>query len=298
MKTIVLSGAGKNALSTALMKRTLAELRAAKDAPLFLTGDGDAFSAGLNLKEVASLDLEGMTTFLGALEELVKALYEHPAPVVAWVNGHAIAGGCVLALCADMRVLTGREGVRIGLNEVALGLRFPPLTLAMVKARLTAPALQRVLLEADLYGAKEARELGLVDVIGEESEARAILSKRTTGRSRSRTRCRTGRVSLSRSRPLLRRRTDTMASRSHLVLVIDDEPQLVRAVRTILESRGYDVLEARSGSEAMDRLLERTPDLIVLDLTLPDVDGLELLPRIRSFTDIPILVLSARDSEE
>jgi two-component system KDP operon response regulator KdpE len=89
-----------------------------------------------------------------------------------------------------------------------------------------------------------------------------------------------------------------MASRSHLVLVIDDEPQLVRAVRTILESRGYDVLEARSGSEAMDRLLERTPDLIVLDLTLPDVDGLELLPRIRSFTDIPILVLSARDSEQ
>jgi len=177
MKTIVLSGAGKNALSTALMLRTLAEVREAKDSPIFLTGDGDAFSAGLNLKEISTLDVAGMTTFLGALEDLVKALYEHPAPVVAWVNGHAIAGGCVLALCADVRVMTAREGVRIGLNEVALGLRFPPLTFAMVRSRLTAPALERVLLEAGLYGAEDARALGLVDVVGEESVARAMLSK-------------------------------------------------------------------------------------------------------------------------
>lgn len=177
MKTIILSGAGKNSLSTALMQRALAELQDAKDEPVFLMGDGDAFSAGLNLKEVSSLDVAGMTTFLGALEDLVKALYEHPAPVVAWVNGHAIAGGCVLALCADIRVMTARAGARIGLNEVALGLRFPPLTFAMVRARLTAPALERVLLEAALYEATEAKELGLIDVIGEESEARVMLSK-------------------------------------------------------------------------------------------------------------------------
>jgi enoyl-CoA hydratase/carnithine racemase len=177
MHTIILSGAGKNALSTALMQRTLADVRAAGDAPIFLTGDGDAFSAGLNLKEVSSLDVDGMTTFLGVLEELVKALYEHPAPVVAWINGHAIAGGCVLALCADLRVMTGREGARIGLNEVALGLRFPPLTFAMVRARLTAPALERVLLEAGLYTAAEAKELGLVDVVAEEPLARTLAGK-------------------------------------------------------------------------------------------------------------------------
>ncbi len=177
MKTIILSGPGKNSLSTALMQRTLAEVRDAKDEPIFLTGDGDAFSAGLNLKELSTLDVARMTTFLGTLEELVKALYEHPAPVVAWVNGHAIAGGCVLALCADMRVMTAREGVRIGLNEVALGLRFPPLTFAMVRARLTAPSLERVLLESALYEAADARALGLVDVVGEEAVARMMLSK-------------------------------------------------------------------------------------------------------------------------
>jgi len=89
-----------------------------------------------------------------------------------------------------------------------------------------------------------------------------------------------------------------MTTRSSLILVVDDEPQLVRAVRTILESRGFEVAEAATGAEAMDRLLERSPDLIVLDLTLPDIDGLELLQRLRAFTQLPILVLSARDSEQ
>jgi len=177
VKTILLSGPGKNSLSTQLMRGMLASLREAAGAPLFLTGEGDAFSAGLNLKEVASLDVAGLTTFLGVLEDLVQALYEYPAPTVAWVNGHAIAGGCVLALCCDVRVMTAREGVRIGLNEVALGLRFPPRTFKMTANRVPGPSLARVLLEAELYRANEARELGLVDVIGEEADARARLEK-------------------------------------------------------------------------------------------------------------------------
>lgn len=173
MKTLLLSGPGKNAMSTELMQRTLGAVREAGDAPLFVTGEGDAFSAGLNLKEVASLDEPGLAKFLGVLEELVTALYEHPGPTVAFVNGHAIAGGCVLTLCCDVRVMTPREGVRIGLNEVALGLRFPPRTFKMTTNRVPGPSLSRVLLESTLYNAREAKELGLVDVIGEEGEARA-----------------------------------------------------------------------------------------------------------------------------
>lgn len=177
MKTILLSGRGKNAMSTDLMRRTLDAVRAAGDSPLLLTGEGDAFCAGLDLKEVAAADEGELVTFLGLLEDLVQALYEHPGPAVAWVNGHAIAGGCVLALCCDVRVMTAREGARIGLNEVALGLRFPPRTLKMCVNRVPGPSLARVLLEAALYGASEARELGLVDVVGEEAEARARLEK-------------------------------------------------------------------------------------------------------------------------
>ena len=130
MKTVLLKAPGKNALSTALMEHVLGEVRTAGDAPLFLVGDGDTFSAGLNLKEVAALDAPGLTRYLGLLEDLVGALYLHPGPTVAYLNGHAIAGGCVMALCCDVRVMTARPGARIGLNEVALGLQFPPRTLS------------------------------------------------------------------------------------------------------------------------------------------------------------------------
>jgi len=177
MKTILLSGPGKNSLSTPLMQRMLSEIREAKTEPLFLTGEGDAFSAGLNLKEIAELDAPGMTKFLGTLEDLVKALFEHPAPTVAWVNGHAIAGGCVMTLCCDVRFMTARKGPRIGLNEVALGLRFPPLTFEMTRRRVSAQLLERVLLEAALYDAPTAQRLGLIDELGEEADARAMLEK-------------------------------------------------------------------------------------------------------------------------
>jgi enoyl-CoA hydratase/carnithine racemase len=177
MKTILLSGPGKNALSTALMQRMLSEIQAAKDEALFLTGEGDTFSAGLDLKEVAELDAAGMTKFLGTFEELVKVLFEHPAPTVAWVNGHAIAGGCVLTLCCDLRFMTARSGPTIGLNEVALGLRFPPNLFHTVHRRVPSPALDRVILEAARYDAPTARHLGLVDEIGEEPDARAMFEK-------------------------------------------------------------------------------------------------------------------------
>ena len=177
MKTIRIEGPGKNSLSTPLMQRMLAEVREAKDEPLFLTGEGDAFSAGLNLKEIAELDVAGMTKFLGTLEDLVKALFEHPAPTVAWVNGHAIAGGCVMTLCCDLRFMTARSGPRIGLNEVALGLRFPPLTFEMTRRRVNAQLLERVVLDAALYDAPTAQRLGLIDEIGEEAEARAMLER-------------------------------------------------------------------------------------------------------------------------
>jgi enoyl-CoA hydratase/carnithine racemase len=68
--------------------------------------------------------------------------------------------------------MTAREGARIGLNEVPLGLKFPPYTFAMVRARLHAPLFQRVILEGGLYLAREALDLGLIDAIGEEEDAK------------------------------------------------------------------------------------------------------------------------------
>jgi len=69
----------------------LASVRRSGCTPSVPPGEGDAFSAGLNLKEIASLDEAGLTASSAVLEDLVTALYEHPGPTLAWVNGHAIA---------------------------------------------------------------------------------------------------------------------------------------------------------------------------------------------------------------
>src|SRR5512144_845549 len=133
---LVMNAPGRNALSTGLMTTILQQLTEAAGRPLLLTGAGNTFSAGLNLKEVAGLDEPGMARFLGLLDALVDALYEYPGPTVACVNGHAIAGGCILALCCDWRVAADRADIRIGLNEVALGLEFPPMILNLVRDRI------------------------------------------------------------------------------------------------------------------------------------------------------------------
>jgi len=172
MVEIRLDAPGKNALGTALMERTRDELRAAAGAPVLLTGANDAFSAGLNLKEVTGLDVAGMTRFLELLEDLVSTLFAYPGPTVAAVNGHAIAGGCVLALCCDHRVIGAEPKLRIGLNEVALGVPFPPRTLAAVVHRIPPRSRDEILLGAELHAPEPALRLGLVDEIAADPVAR------------------------------------------------------------------------------------------------------------------------------
>jgi two-component system KDP operon response regulator KdpE len=81
------------------------------------------------------------------------------------------------------------------------------------------------------------------------------------------------------------------------VLVVDDEPQILRFLRPALEASGYEVLHAATGREALRLIANSAPDITVLDLGLPDMDGKEVLAKARSFTSAPILVLSARDRE-
>lgn len=168
MHEIVLEGSGKNALGSALMRRLLDALRGAAGEPVLLRGAGDAFCAGLNLKEMAGLDAAGMQAFLALLEDMVQALYEYPGPSAAAVNGHAIAGGCVLALGCDWRVMTTAPGARIGLNEIAIGARFPPRTWTMVKARVPVASIERVVLGAQLVDPQSALGLGLVDELADD----------------------------------------------------------------------------------------------------------------------------------
>ena len=81
------------------------------------------------------------------------------------------------------------------------------------------------------------------------------------------------------------------------ILVVDDEPNIIGTVTPLLRGRGYDALSAMSGRAALDTFERDKPDLIVLDLGLPDIDGVEVCRQIRAISGVPILVLSARGAE-
>jgi two-component system, OmpR family, KDP operon response regulator KdpE len=81
------------------------------------------------------------------------------------------------------------------------------------------------------------------------------------------------------------------------VLVVDDDPQILRAVRTSLQGHSYDVLTAGNGETALDLLPDADVDLIVLDLGLPGIGGQEVIKRVRAWSEVPIIVLSVRDGQ-
>ena len=82
-----------------------------------------------------------------------------------------------------------------------------------------------------------------------------------------------------------------------LIIVIEDEPQIRRFLRAALAVNGYRLFEAASGREGIQAVETRQPDLVLLDLGLPDIDGLDLIRRVRAWTAVPIVVLSARGQE-
>ncbi|AUX29818.1 MULTISPECIES: response regulator [Sorangium] len=89
-----------------------------------------------------------------------------------------------------------------------------------------------------------------------------------------------------------------MSDASPLVLLIEDEPQMRRFLRAMLAARGYRLVEAETGGEGIAQATTRNPDLVLLDLGLPDMDGLEVTRRLREWSAVPIIVLSARGQEQ
>jgi two-component system KDP operon response regulator KdpE len=82
------------------------------------------------------------------------------------------------------------------------------------------------------------------------------------------------------------------------VLVVDDDPQILRAVRTNLTGRGYEVTTAPNGETAVDLLSKEPVDLVILDLSLPGIDGHEVIRRVRAFSEVPVLILSVREAQD
>lgn len=87
-------------------------------------------------------------------------------------------------------------------------------------------------------------------------------------------------------------------NRQPMILVVDDEPQLLRAMKASLPAAGYEVMTASDGEGALARIKQEMPDLIILDLVMPGLSGLEVCRQVRAFSNVPIIVLSAKGSEQ
>jgi len=152
--------AGKaNAIGSAFLDRLSAQLDAVESSrasALVLTG--------LDLPEVAALDRSGLERFIRRFSEVMLRVFTLPVPVVAAINGHAIAGGCVLALQADVRLAAAGD-YRIGLNEVQIGLGLPAVVLETLRCQVSPASLGPVALEGRLLAPEEALAFGLVEAV-------------------------------------------------------------------------------------------------------------------------------------
>jgi enoyl-CoA hydratase len=172
-----------NAIDDTLVEGLVAALAEAESDPevrgVLLTAGGKIFCPGLDLQELLALDREAMERFMRRFSAAVLSLYTFPKPVVASVHGHALAGGCVLALCADWRVL--RRGAVIGLNEVKVGVPLPYGVALVVREAVPKHKITQVALLGRNFADDDAVAAGLADELAEpgsvEGEARARLDE-------------------------------------------------------------------------------------------------------------------------
>ncbi|MBV9584521.1 MAG: enoyl-CoA hydratase/isomerase family protein [Alphaproteobacteria bacterium] len=180
---VTLSRPPVNAMdSTSLEELTATFERLAGDAAVkaaVLTGEGNAFSAGLDLKSMPTLDLAGQHRLIAALNDSFGTLYAWPKPLVAAVNGHAMAGGLVAALCADWRIAADLP-LKASLAEVRVGVTLPVAAMQVAIGELSPPAARRMVLLSEVVDVAGALSLGVFD----ESAPAASLLRQAIDRAR------------------------------------------------------------------------------------------------------------------
>ena len=155
-----------NAMNVELLEDVVGALeRRAADPPaaLVIAGREGVFSAGADLKAVPGYAPEQQRRMVAGINAMVLAAYGLPCPVVAAVTGHAIAGGLVLALCADHRVASA-DG-RYGLTEVKVGVPYPQAAIGVVRAELSPQAARLLALGSRLTDAADCMRLGVFDEV-------------------------------------------------------------------------------------------------------------------------------------
>lgn len=145
------------------------ELRKSDARAVVLTGQGKIFSAGVNLVRLSEGGADYIRQFLPVLHRLYDAVFFHPKPVIAAINGHAIAGGAVLACCADRRIMA-RESGRIGVTEILVGVPFPALAFEIVRFAVPPRYVSEFTLTGATYPTDAALQRGWVDEVAEPNE--------------------------------------------------------------------------------------------------------------------------------
>jgi len=173
---IVRLSAGKaNAIDRLFLERLVGlmdELEASGARAAVLTGYDTYFSAGLALPSLLPLGRTELGSFIDLFETAMRRVFACPLPVVAAINGHAIAGGCVLALQCDVRLIADGP-TKIGLNETRLGIALPPSAIEALRFQLPASSLVPIAVDGTLFAPMEAKQLGLVDDVVPSSEVMA-----------------------------------------------------------------------------------------------------------------------------
>lgn len=151
-----------NALDLELLQAITASMRDLESAgAIVVTGTGRAFSAGVDLHRIADGGVAYAEEFLPALSEAFLAIFDCPRPVVAAINGHALAGGCIIAAASDLRFMSA--GI-IGLTELAVGVQFPTVPLEIARYAF-GPRAAQLALTAATYDVDTAFRLGFVDEV-------------------------------------------------------------------------------------------------------------------------------------
>lgn len=157
-----------NAIELELLRAVEQELDALEShvplPALVVTGSGKCFSAGLDLRTVPFYDAERQQEMVMAINRLLGRLYSFSRPVVAAINGHAIAGGLLLALACDYRIAS-KSQCTLGLSEVRAGVPFPVAAAAIVKAELSPPVTRRLTLWGRNMASRDALAAGIIDEI-------------------------------------------------------------------------------------------------------------------------------------
>src|SRR5688500_8295936 len=154
-----------SAMDIELGEALTGEIADAATAPItavIVTGSGSSFSAGVDLYRVVNDGPDYGRRFLPVLDAFLHAALTFPKPMVAAINGHAIAGGCILAAACDHRIMVEGNG-RIGIPELAVGVPFPALPLQIMAARLADGPLRDLVLTGRTVQVDEAKAIGLVD---------------------------------------------------------------------------------------------------------------------------------------